>query len=169
MHLAESRRIGWRGFGGHHMIGTAAPRDRPEQAAKQAVPLDTFKPYVPSKRVAPPPALSLEDARAIAMKAVVFIAADDELLPRFVQLTGGGVDEIRQGVADALFLNRCRGEALVLTGAILGQANPRSTAIYAHVQNDPSMRAADRVTKKIADALAGKFADGKKRSNRAAF
>src|SRR6202023_1679466 len=47
------------------------------------------------------------------------------------------------------------GEALALTGAILGHANPRSTAIYAHVQNDPSKRAANRVSKKIAAALAG--------------
>jgi integrase len=48
------------------------------------------------------------------------------------------------------------GEALALTGAILGHANPRSTVIYAHVQIDPSRRAANRVTKKIAAALAGK-------------
>ena len=48
------------------------------------------------------------------------------------------------------------GEAMALTGAILGHANPRSTAIYAHVQHDPSKRAADRVTKKLAAALAGK-------------
>lgn len=48
------------------------------------------------------------------------------------------------------------GEALALTGAILGHANPRSTAIYAHVQSDPSKRAANRVTKKIAFALGGK-------------
>jgi hypothetical protein len=48
------------------------------------------------------------------------------------------------------------GEALALTGAILGHSNPRSTAIYAHVQNDPSRRAATRVTKRIAAALAGK-------------
>jgi integrase len=47
------------------------------------------------------------------------------------------------------------GEALALTGAILGHANPRSTAIYAHVQFDPSRRAADRVTNKISAALAG--------------
>ncbi len=50
------------------------------------------------------------------------------------------------------------GEALALTGATLGHANPRSTAIYAHVQNDPSRRAANRVTKKIAAALAGERA-----------
>lgn len=49
------------------------------------------------------------------------------------------------------------GEALALTGAILGHSNPRSTAIYAHVQNNPSKRAANRVTKKIADALAGRL------------
>lgn len=48
------------------------------------------------------------------------------------------------------------GEALALTGAILGHANPRSTAIYAHVQNDPSRRAANRVTKVLAAALSGK-------------
>jgi len=50
------------------------------------------------------------------------------------------------------------GEALALTGAILGHANPRSTAIYAHVQTDPSRQAAERVSAKIASALAGKAA-----------
>ena len=48
------------------------------------------------------------------------------------------------------------GEALALTGAILGHANLRSTAIYAHIQHDPSRRAADRVSRKIAEALSGK-------------
>lgn len=47
------------------------------------------------------------------------------------------------------------GEALALTGAILGHANPRSTAIYAHVQIDPSREAAERVSGKNASALAG--------------
>jgi len=60
------------------------------------------------------------------------------------------------------------GEALALTGAILGHSNPRSTAIYAHVQNDPSRRAANRVTRKIADALAGKIVSGSARPRRAA-
>lgn len=57
------------------------------------------------------------------------------------------------------------GEALALTGAILGHANPRSTAIYAHVQRDPSRRAADRVTKKIAAALAAKPKGKERRSD----
>ena len=48
------------------------------------------------------------------------------------------------------------GEALMMAGAILGHANPRSTAIYAHVQVDPAKKSADRVANRIAAALAGK-------------
>jgi integrase len=51
------------------------------------------------------------------------------------------------------------GEALALTGAILGHANLRSTAIYAHVQRDPSLEAAKRVEKLLASALDGKSAE----------
>lgn len=47
------------------------------------------------------------------------------------------------------------GEALALTGAILGHANLRSTMRYAHVQLDPSLKAANRVGKKLAAALSG--------------
>lgn len=46
------------------------------------------------------------------------------------------------------------GEAMALTGAILGHANPRSTAIYAHIQHEPARQAADRVSSTIAAALA---------------
>jgi len=60
------------------------------------------------------------------------------------------------------------GEALALTGAILGHPNPRSTAIYAHVQSDPSKRAANRVSKKIAAALCGKQANDKSKTIKAA-
>jgi integrase len=55
------------------------------------------------------------------------------------------------------------GEALALTGAILGHANMRSTMIYAHVQHDPSRRAANRVGKTIAAALAGAAAPAPRR------
>ncbi|RWH64257.1 MAG: DUF4102 domain-containing protein [Mesorhizobium sp.] len=58
------------------------------------------------------------------------------------------------------------GEALALTGAILGHSNPRSTAIYAHVQNDPSRRAANRVTKIIAAALTGNNRSSRKASRK---
>lgn len=47
------------------------------------------------------------------------------------------------------------GEAMAFASAILGHSNPRSTAIYAHVQHDPARRAADRVSERIAAALAG--------------
>ena len=50
------------------------------------------------------------------------------------------------------------GEAIALTGAILGHSNPRSTAIYAHIQHEPSRKAANRVSKKIAAALFPKSA-----------
>jgi plasmid stabilization system protein ParE len=53
------------------------------------------------------------------------------------------------------------GEALALTGAILGHANLRSTAIYAHVQHDPSLEAAKRVEKLLATALDGRAARAK--------
>jgi integrase len=45
------------------------------------------------------------------------------------------------------------GEALAMTGAILGHANLRSTMIYAHVEMDPSKAAADRVGNQLAEAL----------------
>ncbi len=53
------------------------------------------------------------------------------------------------------------GEALALTRAILSYANLRSTAIYAHVQRDPSLEAAKRVEKVLAAALQGKAAQSK--------
>lgn len=50
------------------------------------------------------------------------------------------------------------GETLVMTGAILGHKESRSTQIYAHVQQDPAARAAARAVKPIAAALSGKQA-----------
>eukprot|EP01037_Dinobryon_pediforme_P001381 gene1382-1402_t len=50
------------------------------------------------------------------------------------------------------------GEGVVLTGAILGHANVRSTEPYAHIQNHPSRRASNRVSGKIAAALASRSA-----------
>ena len=45
------------------------------------------------------------------------------------------------------------GETLAMTGALLGHADARSTSIYAHIQQDPARRAADRVIGPIATAL----------------
>ena len=48
------------------------------------------------------------------------------------------------------------GETLVMTGAILGHSEARSTSIYAHVQQDPAARAAGRAVAPIAAALSGR-------------
>lgn len=45
------------------------------------------------------------------------------------------------------------GETLAMTGALLGHATPQATSIYAHMQQDPARRAADRVVGPIAEAL----------------
>ena len=45
------------------------------------------------------------------------------------------------------------GETLAMTGALLGHATAHATNIYAHMQQDPARRAADRVVTPIATAL----------------
>ena len=45
------------------------------------------------------------------------------------------------------------GETLAMTGALLGHASEKATSIYAHMQQDPARRAADRVVGPIATAL----------------
>ena len=45
------------------------------------------------------------------------------------------------------------GETLAMTGSLLGHVNQLSTSIYAHMQQDPARRAADRVVGPIAAAL----------------
>lgn len=56
------------------------------------------------------------------------------------------------------------GEGLALTGALLGHNNPRSTAIYAHIQNQPMKQAAERVGAAIAAALDAKNTDAQTES-----
>jgi integrase len=61
------------------------------------------------------------------------------------------------------------GQALALTGAILGHRNPRSTAIYAHVQMEPAKRAAEKVSSRLAAAMGRPVSKGQsKRSTPAA-
>lgn len=45
------------------------------------------------------------------------------------------------------------GETLAMTGALLGHVTAQATSIYAHMQQDPARRAADRVVGPIATAL----------------
>lgn len=57
--------------------------------------MDPFKPRPQPKAL---------DAEAIALKAVAFIAADEDLLPRFVALTGCGGDDLAARLAEPAFL-----------------------------------------------------------------
>ncbi len=66
--------------------------------------MDPFKPYVPSKRPQAAPALTADDAQAVALKAIAFIAADEEMLSRFAALSGCGLEELRGQVANPAFL-----------------------------------------------------------------
>lgn len=59
------------------------------------------------------------------------------------------------------------GEALLMVGSLLGHANARSTAIYAHVSHDPARLAADRVTGPLAEALGRPVLQSAKESNAA--
>lgn len=65
--------------------------------------MDPFKPFQPKPRSAPPK-LTAVDAQAVALKAVAFIAADDQLTSRFIALTGCGGDELRRRLSDLAFL-----------------------------------------------------------------
>ncbi|MGO4835885.1 tyrosine-type recombinase/integrase, partial [Rhizobiaceae sp. 2RAB30] len=48
------------------------------------------------------------------------------------------------------------GQSLEMTGAILGHKDLRSTMVYAHLQQSPAQRAANRAVGGIAAALSGK-------------
>lgn len=45
------------------------------------------------------------------------------------------------------------GDTLPMIGALLGHSNPRTTARYAHLSDDPKRQAAHRISGKIADAM----------------
>ena len=66
--------------------------------------MDPFKPYQPrSKTVAPK--LSDGDAEAVALRAMAYIAADENLMTRFINLTGcGSAEGLRSRLADRAFL-----------------------------------------------------------------
>ncbi|MBF0268877.1 MAG: DUF3572 domain-containing protein [Alphaproteobacteria bacterium] len=49
--------------------------------------------------------MTVEDAETIALKAMAYIAADEELMPRFINLTGcSSIEDIRDRLADRSFL-----------------------------------------------------------------
>jgi hypothetical protein len=65
--------------------------------------MDPFKPYQPRRKTASSK-LTVVDAEMVALKAVAWIAADDDVLSRFVSLTGCGADELRSRISEPAFL-----------------------------------------------------------------
>lgn len=66
--------------------------------------MDPFKPYQPRPRQPAPPKLTTEDAQAVALKALAFIASDEAMLSGFISATGCGLDEIKGRLAEDGFL-----------------------------------------------------------------
>jgi site-specific recombinase XerD len=62
------------------------------------------------------------------------------------------VHDLRHGFASVAV---AAGESLYLTGKLLGHARPETSARYAHLGDDPLRAAADRVSARVAAALAG--------------
>jgi len=60
-----------------------------------------------------------EAAEALALQAVAMIAADEDLLPRFLALTGCGQDELRARLAESEFLGAETAEKLAELAGIL--------------------------------------------------
>ena len=69
---------------------------------------------------------------------------------KLAQLPGVSPHTLRHTVGSAAVST---GETLAMTGALLGHASQQATSIYAHMQQDPARRAANRVVAPIATAL----------------
>ena len=66
--------------------------------------MDPFKPYQPRARGPTPALLTAEAAEAVALQAVAFIVADDDLLSQFLAVTGSDADGLRVRVTERTFL-----------------------------------------------------------------
>ncbi len=67
--------------------------------------MDPFKPYLPKPRaLAKSLPRGIDDARTVALQALAFIAGDDDLMVRFVGLTGCDAADLRRQISDDGFL-----------------------------------------------------------------
>jgi hypothetical protein len=66
--------------------------------------VDPFKPYEPRARKPVAARMTQDGAEALALKALTHVLADQDLLERFVQLTGCGADDIKARLGEAAFL-----------------------------------------------------------------
>lgn len=65
--------------------------------------MDPFKPYQPRPRIVPLK-LTASDAETVALQAVAWIVACDQMRDRFIGLTGCGADDLRNRIGQAAFL-----------------------------------------------------------------
>jgi hypothetical protein len=66
--------------------------------------MDPFKPWQPKAPSRPLAKFDAESAQTLALQAIAFIAGDDELLERFIALSGCGLDQLKHRMADPAFL-----------------------------------------------------------------
>jgi integrase len=86
-----------------------------------------------------------------------FYSGTKRLWPRIIDKAGLGADVTPHVLRHTMGSQAASsGEALLIIGAVLGHANPRSTALYAHISHDPARRAADRLSNSVAAALEGR-------------
>jgi hypothetical protein len=85
--------------------------------------MDPFKPYQPRQRAVPPPRLTVEGAEAVALQAVAFLVADQELLARFAAVTGCGLEDLSRRITERSFLAGVLDFLLADEAAVLAFAN----------------------------------------------
>ncbi len=97
--------------------------------------MDPFNPYQPKTKPSAPTLLTIDGAEAVALQAIAFIAGDDELLTRFVALSGCGADDIRRRIGDRNFLTG------VLDFILTDEATVLAFSRHGHLSADLPLRA----------------------------
>ncbi len=103
--------------------------------------MDPFKPCTPKPRPVAPPRLTDGGAEALALRAVAFIAADDELLPQFLAASGCDLEALKRRLAEPNFLAGVLDFILADESRVLafsGQVDlPPETALLARARLGP--------------------------------
>lgn len=97
--------------------------------------MDPFKPYQPKPKAPSPTLLTPDSAEAVALQALAFIAEDEELLARFIALSGCGADDIRLRIGDRNFLTGVLDFILADEPTVLAFAN------HGHLTSELPLRA----------------------------
>ena len=103
-------------------------------------PMDPFKPYQPKVKGLPPSVITVEGAEALALQAVAFIVADDELLSQFLAVTGSDIESLRLRITERNFQVGVLDFLLADESAVLAFSSQNGTA------PDAPMRARERLS-----------------------